>query len=204
MLTTLSRYWGGLSDRLGRKPVLIMGCLGTIASLLVVGFSTNFWMALFGRFLGGALNGNIGVIQTMVGELVVNPKHERELHNCRVLVHIADCLQPRHMQSCHSFGPSEPSLGQASAGYFAVSGRELPGHLSQGRPLWPLPIPPTQPDLRCPHGDLHRRRVHLPGRDAPRYAAMATRAERCAAALPALPDRIQCHDDAGDRFLSRQ
>ena len=53
-----------------------MGCLGTVASLLVVGFSTNFFMALFGRFLGGALNGNIGVIQTMVAEIVVNPKHE--------------------------------------------------------------------------------------------------------------------------------
>lgn len=54
-----------------------MGCFGTIASLLIVGFSFNFWMALFGRFLGGALNGNIGVIQTMVGELVTNPAHER-------------------------------------------------------------------------------------------------------------------------------
>ena len=55
-----------------------MGCLGTILSLIVVGFSMNFYMALFGRLLGGALNGNIGVIQTMVGELVVNPKHERK------------------------------------------------------------------------------------------------------------------------------
>jgi predicted MFS family arabinose efflux permease len=55
-----------------------MGCMGTILSLLVVGFSLNFWMALFGRMLGGALNGNVGVVQTMVGELIVNPKHERE------------------------------------------------------------------------------------------------------------------------------
>ena len=57
-----------------------MGCLGTTASLLVLGFSVNIWMALFGRLLGGALNGNIGVIQTMVGELVVNPKHERKFY----------------------------------------------------------------------------------------------------------------------------
>ena len=56
-----------------------MGCLGTTASLLVLGFSSNIWIALFSRLLGGALNGNIGVIQTMVAELVVNPKHEREL-----------------------------------------------------------------------------------------------------------------------------
>lgn len=45
-------------------------------SLVLVGLSTNFWMALAGRALGGFLNGNIGVIQTMVGELTVNPKHE--------------------------------------------------------------------------------------------------------------------------------
>ena len=52
--------------------------MGTIVSLMSVGFSTNFWMALVGRALGGALNGNMGVIQTMVGEMITNPKHERE------------------------------------------------------------------------------------------------------------------------------
>ncbi|KAE8367942.1 major facilitator superfamily domain-containing protein [Aspergillus caelatus] len=69
-------FWGSLSDRVGRKPVLLSGCLGTMASLLIVGFASNFWVALFGRALGGVLNGNIGVIQTMVGELVKRPEHE--------------------------------------------------------------------------------------------------------------------------------
>ncbi|CAF9921327.1 hypothetical protein IMSHALPRED_005149 [Imshaugia aleurites] len=68
--------WGGVSDRIGRKPVLLIGCAGTLISLLIVGFSTNFWLALAGRTLGGLLNGNIGVIQTMVGELVKKPEHE--------------------------------------------------------------------------------------------------------------------------------
>ncbi|KAF2843308.1 MFS transporter [Patellaria atrata CBS 101060] len=70
-------YWGGLSDRVGRKPVLLFGCFGTLLSLLVVGLAPNFWIALLGRILGGLLNGNIGVIQTMVGELVGDRKeHE--------------------------------------------------------------------------------------------------------------------------------
>ena len=72
-------FWGSLSDRYGRKPILLSGCVGTVSSLLLVGFSSNFWMALAGRAVGGLLNGNIGVIQTMVGELVTLPEHERKL-----------------------------------------------------------------------------------------------------------------------------
>ncbi|KAM9889261.1 hypothetical protein OXX69_012889, partial [Metschnikowia pulcherrima] len=51
--------WGKMSDRVGRKPVLLCGLLGTSASLLLFGFSTNYYMALFARSLAGVLNGNI-------------------------------------------------------------------------------------------------------------------------------------------------
>lgn len=74
----MGMYWGGLSDRVGRKPVLLLGCTGTMFSMIVVGLAPNIWVALAGRAAGGFLNGNIGVVQTMVGELVQNPEHERE------------------------------------------------------------------------------------------------------------------------------
>ena len=73
-------YWGGLSDIVGRKPVLLIGCLGTVLSLMIVGFASNIWVALAGRAIGGFLNGNIGVIQTMVAELVTKPEHERKFN----------------------------------------------------------------------------------------------------------------------------
>ncbi|EEY14849.1 conserved hypothetical protein [Verticillium alfalfae VaMs.102] len=72
----MGMYWGGLSDKIGRKPVLLIGCIGTMFSLVMVGFASNIWLALIGRALGGLLNGNIGVIQTMVGEMVKKPEHE--------------------------------------------------------------------------------------------------------------------------------
>ncbi|KAL1858909.1 hypothetical protein Daus18300_009778 [Diaporthe australafricana] len=71
----MGMYWGSLSDRIGRKPVLLLGCIGTMISMVVLGFADNIWVALAGRVFGGALNGNIGVIQTMVGELVTKPEH---------------------------------------------------------------------------------------------------------------------------------
>ncbi|KAL3475328.1 major facilitator superfamily domain-containing protein [Aspergillus californicus] len=69
-------FWGALSDRIGRKPVIISGLTGAIVSLFIVGFAPNYWVALLGRALGGLLNGNVGVIQTMVGEIVKRPEHE--------------------------------------------------------------------------------------------------------------------------------
>jgi len=74
----MGMYWGGVSDKIGRKPVLLLGCVGTMFSMVMVGLSSNIWLALVGRAVGGLLNGNIGVIQTMVGELVTKPEHERE------------------------------------------------------------------------------------------------------------------------------
>ncbi|RDA91654.1 hypothetical protein CP533_0080 [Ophiocordyceps camponoti-saundersi (nom. inval.)] len=62
--------WGRLSDKIGRKPVLLTGLAGTALSVLVFGFAPSLPVALFARALGGLLNGNIGVLQTTVAELV--------------------------------------------------------------------------------------------------------------------------------------
>ena len=70
-------FWGGVSDRIGQKPVMLLGCGGTLLSMLIVGFATNFWVVLTGRAMGGLPNGNIGVKQTIVAELVKKPEHER-------------------------------------------------------------------------------------------------------------------------------
>lgn len=65
LLTAL--LWGRIADspRAGRKTVVLIGLLGTSLSCLGFGFSTSFWQALVFRTLGGALNGNVGVMRTM-------------------------------------------------------------------------------------------------------------------------------------------
>lgn len=51
--------WGRLSDRIGRKPVLLTGLIGTALSVLVFGFAPNLTVALLARSIGGLLNGYV-------------------------------------------------------------------------------------------------------------------------------------------------
>ncbi len=48
--------WGTLSDRFGRKPILLIGVLGNAVSLLLFGLSTSLWMMYAARALGGILS----------------------------------------------------------------------------------------------------------------------------------------------------
>ncbi|KAI1360493.1 MFS general substrate transporter [Xylaria arbuscula] len=68
--------WGALSDRYGRKPVVLVGLGGVAISSLIFGLAKSYWVALLARFIGGALNGNVAVMQTMVAEMVKVPEHE--------------------------------------------------------------------------------------------------------------------------------
>ena len=49
--------WGKMSDKFGRKPILVSGLAGTGLSMVVFGFSPNLTTALIARALGGLLNG---------------------------------------------------------------------------------------------------------------------------------------------------
>lgn len=68
--------WGRFSDRHGRKPVVLIGMTGSIISLLIFGFSTNFYMAVGARVLAGLLNGNVSVIRTIIGEIATKRQHQ--------------------------------------------------------------------------------------------------------------------------------
>jgi DHA1 family multidrug resistance protein-like MFS transporter len=48
--------WGGISDRVGRKPVLMLGMVGYGLSSLLFGLSTRLWMLFASRALSGILS----------------------------------------------------------------------------------------------------------------------------------------------------
>jgi MFS transporter, DHA1 family, multidrug resistance protein len=48
--------WGTISDRVGRKPVLLTGVFGSALSLVLFGLSTELWMLFAARALSGVLS----------------------------------------------------------------------------------------------------------------------------------------------------
>ncbi|ORX39926.1 major facilitator superfamily domain-containing protein [Kockovaella imperatae] len=62
-------HWAKLSDRIGRKPVILLGLTGVAISGTLFGLSTRFWMMIAARAISGALNGNVAVIKASLGDI---------------------------------------------------------------------------------------------------------------------------------------
>lgn len=64
-----SYLWGHLSDRFGRRPILLVALSLTSCACLSFGFSTNYTMAIILRFVTGSVNGIMGVSKTYLAGL---------------------------------------------------------------------------------------------------------------------------------------
>ena len=70
----LSPALGALSDRFGRRPVLLLSVLGLGGSYLLMGFAWSLWSLLLARLLGGATAATVAVASAYVAD-VTPPQH---------------------------------------------------------------------------------------------------------------------------------
>ncbi len=68
-------FWGSVSDKRGRRGVLLLTVAGTAASYLLWVFSGSFWVFLVARMLAGAFGGNLSVATAAVAD--VTSREER-------------------------------------------------------------------------------------------------------------------------------
>jgi MFS transporter, DHA1 family, tetracycline resistance protein len=64
-----SPIWGRLSDRLGRKPILLVSLTCSVLSYLWLGFADALWMLFAARLLAGAGAGNISAAQAYITDV---------------------------------------------------------------------------------------------------------------------------------------
>lgn len=71
--------WGGLSDRLGRRGVLLYTVAGTALSYVLWALSGSFWLFIAARFLGGVFGGNLSVATAAVADVTTRAERSRAM-----------------------------------------------------------------------------------------------------------------------------
>ena len=61
--------WGRLSDRIGRKPVIMICLAGAAISYVMLGLASALWMVYVARGFAGLMAGNVGVASAMMADI---------------------------------------------------------------------------------------------------------------------------------------
>ncbi len=64
-----SPIWGRLSDRHGRRPILLMSLAGSVISYFLFAFSNSLWLLIFSRALAGIFAANISTAQAYIADV---------------------------------------------------------------------------------------------------------------------------------------
>ncbi len=61
-------FWGGLSDRIGRRPTLVVTLTGTLLAYVLWVFAGSFLVLVAARILGGVMAGNVSTATAVVAD----------------------------------------------------------------------------------------------------------------------------------------
>lgn len=71
--------WGSLSDRFGRRPILIICRVGALVGYLLLAFSTSLTMIVISRIIDGIFSKNVQIVLTIVGDRTTPEQRTNEM-----------------------------------------------------------------------------------------------------------------------------
>ncbi len=72
-------FWGSLSDKHGRRPILLFTVAGTAFSYLLWVVSGSFWLFLVARLIAGAFGGNLSVATAAVADVTTRQERSKAM-----------------------------------------------------------------------------------------------------------------------------
>ena len=146
-------WWGRLSDRIGRRPVLLVGLAGSVVSYLVFGLAGSLAALFLSRIISGATGATIHVAQAYLADVTPAERRSHAMGMIGAAFGLGFTVGPAIGGIASRFGDSFPGL--IAAGIAAVNlllaWRWLPETDVRRRPDY-RPLPLRETGLGLPAG----------------------------------------------------
>src|SRR5438552_3822085 len=120
--------WGRFSDRVGRRPTLLIAIGAAGIAYLIFGFATSLWLLFLSRIVQGAGGGTVGVIQAYVADSTDPKDRARALGWLSATTNLGVALGPVLGSFAIAIGKRDIFPGHASV----QMGHAAPGIMAAG------------------------------------------------------------------------
>jgi MFS transporter, DHA1 family, tetracycline resistance protein len=108
-------FWGRLSDKVGRRPILLVSLLASSLGYIVWGLSSSLLMLFLARMIAGAGNANIAVAQAYVSDVTTSENRAKGMGMVGAAFGLGFVLGPAIGGFCAGFGLA--MVGFVAAGF---------------------------------------------------------------------------------------
>ena len=112
-------FWGRLSDKIGRRPVILISVAASFIGHLIFGLSSTIIMIFAARLLAGFGNANIGTAQAIVSDVTTSENRSRGMGMVGASIGLGFLIGPVIGMYAAQFDPQYPAL--IAAGLAAVN-----------------------------------------------------------------------------------
>jgi len=102
--------WGKLSDKYGRKPILVISQAGTLAGFIILIFSNNILVLFLARIIDGIFSGQFTIAKAIIGDIVPPEERSKQMTNIGIAFALAFLIGPAIGGFLSPFGILGPGL----------------------------------------------------------------------------------------------